>query len=91
MTPEDAIQIGRSALWVACLLGSPILLAALIVGVGVSVVQAATQINEMTLTFIPKLGAAILAFWIMGDWMLDHWLSYATQMWQGIESGGVGW
>ena len=64
--------------------------AALIIGVFVSVIQAATQINEMTLTFIPKLAAAILAFWVMGDWILDQWLTYAVQMWSSISDQGFG-
>ncbi|WP_043114983.1 flagellar biosynthetic protein FliQ, partial [Solimonas soli] len=55
MTPETVLSLAREALWLTLLLASPLLLAALAVGVLVGIVQAATQINEMTLSFIPKL------------------------------------
>jgi len=70
MTPEMVLDIGRDALWVIALLASPLLLSALGVGLLVGMIQAATQIQEMTLTFIPKLIVLALALLISGPWML---------------------
>ncbi len=70
MTPEMVLDVGREALWVASLLSAPMLLSALAVGLLVGMVQAATQIQEMTLTFIPKLMVLALALIIAGSWML---------------------
>lgn len=70
MTPEMVLDVGRDALWVIALLAAPLLLSALAVGVFVGMIQAATQIQEMTLTFIPKLIVLALALLIAGPWML---------------------
>ncbi len=71
MTPETAIELGRQALYVTVLLTAPLLLPALVVGLLVGVFQAATQINEMTLSFIPKLLVLALALAVAGPWMLQ--------------------
>lgn len=70
MTPEMVLEVGTQAMWIAVLLAAPVLLTALAVGVLIGMVQAATQIQEMTLSFIPKLlgVAAVLA--LAGSWML---------------------
>lgn len=70
MTPEMVLEIGTQAMWIAVLLAAPVLLAALAIGVLIGMIQAATQIQEMTLSFIPKLlgVAAVLA--LAGSWML---------------------
>lgn len=70
MTPEAVLAIGREALWLSLLLGAPLLLTALAVGVLVGLFQAATQIQEMTLSFIPKLLAMALVLVVAGPWML---------------------
>lgn len=70
MTPEMVLDVGREALWVIALLSAPLLLSALAVGLIVGMIQAATQIQEMTLTFIPKLIVIALALLISGSWML---------------------
>ena len=70
MTPEMVLDIGQEALWVTALLAAPLLLSALVVGLLVGMVQAATQIQEMTLTFIPKLAVLGLALVVAGSWML---------------------
>lgn len=70
MTPEMVLDIGQEALWVTALLAAPLLLSALVVGLLVGMVQAATQIQEMTLTFIPKLAVLGLALIVAGSWML---------------------
>ena len=71
MTPESVLDIGREALFLTMYLASPLLLSALAVGLLIGVFQAATQIQEMTLSFIPKLMALVLALLLAGPWMLD--------------------
>ncbi len=71
MTPETVLDVGREALWIMALLSAPLLLSALAVGLIVGMIQAATQIQEMTLTFIPKLIVLALALLISGSWMLS--------------------
>ena len=70
MTPEIALDVGQQALWVTSLLAAPLLISALVIGLLVGMVQAATQIQEMTLTFIPKLAVLVLALLVAGSWML---------------------
>ncbi len=70
MTPEAVISLARSAIEVTLLTSAPLLLAALAVGLLIRVFQAATQINEMTLSFIPKLAAVFIMLVISGPWML---------------------
>src|SRR3546814_6431709 len=67
MSPETVLTLAREALWLTLMLASPLLLAALAVGVLVGVVQAAPQINEMTLSFIPKLLALAAVMIMLGD------------------------
>jgi flagellar biosynthetic protein FliQ len=84
MTPETVMTVGQRALEVTLLLSAPLLLAALVVGLLVGVFQAATQINEMTLSFIPKLlGMAVTAV-IAGPWMLKLMISYTRELFESI-------
>lgn len=80
MTPESVVQIGQQALQVIVLLAAPMLLSALLVGLFIGMLQAATQINEMTLSFIPKLIVLVAALWIGGPWMLELITTYATRL-----------
>jgi len=84
MTPESIMQIGQHALYVAMLVAAPMLLTALVVGLLIGVIQAATQINEMTLSFIPKLVAMALVALIAGPWMLRLLVHYTEQLIQGL-------
>ena len=70
MTPESVIAFGQHALYIGMLVAAPLLLTALAVGLLIGVIQAATQINEMTLSFIPKLMAMALVGLVTGPWML---------------------
>ncbi len=70
MTPETVTTIGQQALWVTILLAAPLLLSALAVGLLIGMIQAATQIQEMTLSFIPKLLMLVVALSVAGPWML---------------------
>ncbi len=80
MTPEMVTTIGQQALWVTMLIAGPLLLSALAVGLLVGMFQAATQINEMTLSFIPKLLVLVLALVVAGPWMLSIIINYTTQL-----------
>lgn len=71
MTQDTVMQLASQTLWVTILLAGPLLLSALAVGLLVGMFQAATQINEMTLSFIPKLGILVAALLIFGPFMLS--------------------
>lgn len=70
MTPETVLDVGREALYLTMMISAPLLLSALAVGLLIGVFQAATQIQEMTLSFIPKLIVLVFALLIAGPWML---------------------
>lgn len=76
MTIEDALYWGQQALILVLFVCGPPMLAALVVGLTISLFQAVTQVNEMTLVFIPKILAVFLALWLMGDWMLQHTVNF---------------
>jgi flagellar biosynthetic protein FliQ len=84
MTPEMVMTIGQRALEVTILLSAPLLLAALIIGLLVGVFQAATQINEMTLSFIPKLIGMAGTLVIAGPWMLKTIVGYTRELFESI-------
>jgi flagellar biosynthetic protein FliQ len=86
MTPQTVITIGQQALYVMLVLSAPLLLAALVVGLVVSILQAATQINEMTLSFIPKLIAMVAALVIAGPWMITYYVDYVRRLFESIPS-----
>ncbi len=79
MTQSDVLEAGRSLLFTALKLALPVLLFGLVAGVSVSIFHAVTQIQEFTLTFVPKLLAVVLALAIFGPWMLTtmvHFIQY---------------
>lgn len=84
MGPETVLTIGHEALWLAVLLAGPLLLAALAVGLLIGVFQAATQIQEMTLSFIPKLLALVAALFIAGPWMIQVVVSFTERLFMEI-------
>ncbi|HYD95692.1 MAG TPA: flagellar biosynthesis protein FliQ [Noviherbaspirillum sp.] len=84
MTPESVMTMGRQAIEVTLMVAAPMLLVALVVGLIVSIFQAATQINETTLSFIPKLVGIFAALIIAGPWMLTIMLDYMRQMFSSI-------
>jgi flagellar biosynthetic protein FliQ len=86
MSPETVITLGQQALWVTMMLASPLLLSALGVGLLVGMFQAATQINEMTMSFIPKLLVLVAALVISGPWMLGVIVNYTRQLMEQIPS-----
>ena len=84
MTPESVMSMGYEAMKLTLLLGAPLLLVALVVGLLISLFQAATQINEMTLSFIPKLLAVFAVLVIAGPWMLGLVLDYMRNLFSSI-------
>ncbi len=86
MTPEIIIQIGQQALYHLTILLLVLLVPALIVGVLISMFQAATQINEMTLSFIPKLLVTLLVLVVAGPWMLRLITEYTLKLFENIPS-----
>ena len=80
MTPESVMAMGYEAMKLSLLLGAPLLLVALVTGLLISLFQAATQINEMTLSFIPKLLAVFATLVIAGPWMLNTVLDYMRNL-----------
>ncbi|MDB5727061.1 MAG: fliQ [Noviherbaspirillum sp.] len=84
MTPESVMTIGRHAMETMLMVSAPLLLVALGVGLIISIFQAATQINESTLSFIPKLIGIFAALVIAGPWMLTVMLDYMRQVFGSI-------
>lgn len=84
MTPESVMSLGSQAIHVSLLLGAPMLLVALVVGLVISIFQAATQINETTLSFIPKLLAVFAVLVLAGPWMLAQMLDYIRTLFSSI-------
>jgi flagellar biosynthetic protein FliQ len=84
MTPESVMTLGREAMQVTLMIAAPMLLTSLTVGLLVSIFQAATQINEATLSFIPKLLAVFLVLILAGPWILSVIVDYMHMMFAGI-------
>ena len=80
MTPEFVVGFGKEVVWVTLLVASPMLLFGLIVGLIVSIFQAVTQVHEMTLTFIPKMLAVMIALVIFFPWMMRVLLSFTEKI-----------
>ena len=84
MSPETVVTVGRHALEMTLMLAAPLLLTALAVGLLVGIFQAATQINEMTLSFIPKLLAMAAVLALTGPWMIRQLVEYTRGLIESI-------
>lgn len=84
MTPESVMMMGTDAMKIALALAAPLLLVSLVTGLVISILQAATQINEMTLSFIPKIIAVVVAIVVAGPWMLNLLLDYMRGLFNNI-------
>ena len=84
MSPETVVTVGRHALEMTLMLAAPLLLTALAVGLIVGIFQAATQINEMTLSFIPKLVGMAGTLVVAGPWMLKTIVGYTRELFESI-------
>jgi flagellar biosynthetic protein FliQ len=86
VNPESVMTLAHQAMVVALLLAGPLLLVALVVGLIIAMFQAATQINEATLAFIPKLIAVLVTLVIAGPWMLNVMLDYMRNLFNSLPS-----
>jgi flagellar biosynthesis protein FliQ len=84
MTPTTVLEIGRGALEAGLLVSAPMLGAALVTGLVISILQAATQINEMTLSFVPKLLAMFVMLLVAGPWMITTMTDYIRRLYEAI-------
>lgn len=84
MSEELILKLGQDTLKVTAMVASPMLIGALVVGLIISVLQAITQINEATLTFIPKMAIVAIIFLIAAPWMIDVLSAYTTDLFQSI-------
>ncbi|MBN9426233.1 MAG: flagellar biosynthesis protein FliQ [Burkholderiales bacterium] len=84
MTPESVLTFGRQALELMLMVAAPVLLVALAVGLFVSVFQALTQINEGTLSFLPKMVSIVVTLMLVGPWMLSLLVDYLQRVLAGI-------
>ncbi len=82
MTPQMVVAIGREALMLTVMISGPLLLFALVVGLIISIFQAVTQIQEMTLTFVPKILAVALALLIFLPWMINMATDFTRHMFE---------
>ena len=80
MKPEVTLTILNNALWITVIIAAPLLLSVLIIGVLIGMLQAATQINEMTLSFIPKLIILFFTLLLAGPWMLKTLVNYVNNL-----------
>jgi len=86
MNADTVMDLGQQALYVIVMLAAPMLLSALAIGLLIGMFQAATQINEMTLSFIPKLLVLVLSIMVAGPWMLDTLLNFTRRLYLSIPS-----
>ena len=86
MTADTVIDLARQALYVIALIASPMLLSALAIGLLIGMFQAATSINEQTLSFIPKLAVLLLSIMIAGPWMINLLVNFTRRLYLNIPS-----
>ncbi len=84
MTPDTVIDLSQQALYLIALIAAPMLLSALAIGLLIGMFQAATSINEQTLSFIPKLMVLLLSLLLAGPWMLNLLLSFTQRLYLSI-------
>lgn len=89
MTPESVMDLAHGALAVTAMIAAPLLLTALVTGLVVGMLQAATQINEATLSFIPKLVLLVVALFVTGPWILKVLVDFTRNLYAGIP-GAIG-
>ena len=84
MSPATVVAIGSTAMKVTLLIAAPVLIATMVVGLLISILQAATQIQEMTLTFVPKVIVAALVLLFLGPWMIRVLVDFTVQLYRNI-------
>ncbi|MCE0911121.1 MULTISPECIES: flagellar biosynthesis protein FliQ [Pseudomonas] len=84
MTPEVAVDLFRSALWLTTLMVAVLVVPSLLVGLLVAIFQAATQINEQTLSFLPRLLVMLITLIVVGPWLVQKFMEYMTDLYSSI-------
>ena len=79
MTTDGAVELFRNAIYICCLISGPALFAALVAGLIVGILQAATQVNEASISFVAKLLAVGVTFAVLGSWSMDQLAEYTTR------------
>ena len=87
MTVDQAAELGRAALMMTLLVGAPVLLAAIAVGLLISILQAVTQIQDQTISFVPKIVAMLVTLLIVFPWALTRMIEYSTNLIREIPTG----
>lgn len=88
MNEGTVIGIARDAMWVGLQVGAPVLLVTLVLGIGVSILQAATQVNDPNLTFVPKVIGVAAAMLILGPWMMETMVGFSSTLFANMASYG---
>lgn len=86
MSEDFVLHLAREAISVLLLIAAPVLLVSLLVGLGISIFQATTQIQEPTLTFVPKIVAVFITLLLFGSWMLNLIMSFSIELLQNIST-----
>lgn len=89
MSPESVVELGRDALWTMLMVAAPMLVSGLLVGLLISILQAATQVNEMTMTFVPKIVAVLVTALVFLPWILSHLMRFTYEIFARISAVGV--
>lgn len=87
MTIDQSVELARNAVMLGFLIGAPVLLTAIVVGLLISILQAVTQIQDQTLSFVPKIAAMFLALIFLLPWILQHLTEYSTGVFRDIPKG----
>jgi flagellar biosynthetic protein FliQ len=86
MTIDHAVELARAAIFLTLLLGAPVMLVSMVVGLAISIIQAVTQIQEQTLSFVPKIMVMLLATLITLPWAIGQLVEYSTTLFRNIPS-----
>ena len=86
MSQDTVVNLSSQAITLAISVAGPLLLVSLVIGLVVSIFQAVTQIQEQSLTLIPKIAGIIVVIVLLGPWMLDHMVAYTTNLYSSIPS-----
>ncbi len=84
MDTQYVVDLGREAIWMALLMGGPVLLAGMVIGLVVGLLQALTQVQEQSVSFVPKMLAMILTLSLLLPWLLARMVEYCTDLISGI-------
>lgn len=84
MTDAQFMELIQQVVWLILLIGAPVLLSSMVVGIGISIFQAVTQIQESTLTFVPKILVSLLVFVFTGPWVMDILITYSSDLFNNL-------